>query len=147
MLENHDLYVDIVVGGSNPNRNELVAMISGIPNFSLHVNVGDMASLMESADLCIGAGGSTNWERCCLGLPCIIIALAENQVRIVDELAKEGCIVSAGWYEDISHVDLFRMVSDIVSNPSLLKTLSEKARALVDGEGAIRVAKRMCAVN
>ena len=45
----------------------------------VRVNVSDMASLMADTDLAIGAAGSTSWERCCLGLPVLMVVLAENQ--------------------------------------------------------------------
>lgn len=43
------------------------------------VNISDMARRMADSDLAIGAAGSTSWERCCLGLPTLMVALADNQ--------------------------------------------------------------------
>lgn len=46
----------------------------------------DMAQLIFAADLAIAAGGTSAWERCCLGLPTYIIKIAENQEKIFQEL-------------------------------------------------------------
>jgi len=43
------------------------------------VNVSHMARWMTVSDLCIGAAGGTAWERCSLGLPSFVIAMADNQ--------------------------------------------------------------------
>ena len=66
------------------------------------VNVNDMAQRMVASDLIIGAAGSTSWERCCLGVPTIMVVLAENQkpsalalqlsgsVTLIEELSDLG---------------------------------------------------------
>ncbi|MCV5261658.1 UDP-2,4-diacetamido-2,4,6-trideoxy-beta-L-altropyranose hydrolase, partial [Escherichia coli] len=48
--------------------------------------VSDMASLMLEHDIAIGAPGTTSWERACLGLPNVIVPLAENQQLICKQL-------------------------------------------------------------
>ena len=53
-------------------------------------DITNMAELMMSADLAISAGGSTSWERCALGLPSIIFAIAENQIEIAKNIEKSG---------------------------------------------------------
>ena len=50
--------------------------------------VNDMAKVMLEHDVAIGAPGTTSWERACLGLPSIIIPLAENQLSISKALVK-----------------------------------------------------------
>ncbi len=57
-----------------------------------------MAEIMSKSDLCIGAGGSTSWERCCLGLPTISFAIADNQIGVLAELEKKNCT----WFETIT---------------------------------------------
>ena len=63
--------------------------------------VDDVAGLMGRADLAIGAAGSTAWERCCLGLPSIVLALAANQEPItvvpvlIHKFAAYTCVFKA----------------------------------------------------
>ncbi len=97
---------------------------------------------MQRADLAIGAAGTTSWERCCLGLPAIIITIAENQKRIAAALEREGAIL---WLGDLEKVidspDIVgHAVTGIINNPRQLSTMSRSASRICDGQGASRVA-------
>ena len=94
MLDRSDIALDVVVGNLNPYHDEIKILTSKIPNTICHHNVENMAKLMSSADLCIGAGGTTTWERCCVGLPTIAIILAENQKGISESLDREGAYLN-----------------------------------------------------
>ncbi|WP_424992293.1 UDP-2,4-diacetamido-2,4,6-trideoxy-beta-L-altropyranose hydrolase [Oceaniradius stylonematis] len=45
---------------------------------SLHVDPDSVSALMQRADLAIGAGGSSSWERCTLGVPSVVMSVAAN---------------------------------------------------------------------
>ena len=49
---------------------------------------GNMPELMARADVAVSAGGSTCWEVAFMGLPFLIVVLAENQEHIAKELEK-----------------------------------------------------------
>ena len=54
-----------------------------------YINVENMADFMLNADLAISAGGiSESWERACLGLPTLLVTLADNQKLIATNLDK-----------------------------------------------------------
>jgi UDP-2,4-diacetamido-2,4,6-trideoxy-beta-L-altropyranose hydrolase len=72
------LAVDVVVGAANPHANR-IARECAEAGFAFHRQATNMAELMAAADLAIGAGGSTTWERCALGLPTLQVAIAPNQ--------------------------------------------------------------------
>jgi UDP-2,4-diacetamido-2,4,6-trideoxy-beta-L-altropyranose hydrolase len=102
------------------------------------VDVPNMAELMCEADLAIGAAGSTSWERCCMGLPTILLVLAENQRGVADALVHEGVALLANGPDVAAAVrDSVRALWD---DACTLTTMSRKAAALVDGQGASRVA-------
>lgn len=63
--------------------------------------VTDMPSLMHKHDVAIGAPGSTTWERACLGIPSILIPLAENQQTIYQKMLAVDAAISVS-IEDIS---------------------------------------------
>jgi UDP-2,4-diacetamido-2,4,6-trideoxy-beta-L-altropyranose hydrolase len=98
-----------------------------------------MAKLMSSADLCIGAGGTTTWERCCVGLPTITIVLAESQKDISKSLDKEGALINLGWYQNVTENNIKEAIEGLINNPQKMASMSDKSRSLVDGEGVIRV--------
>ena len=90
------LTVDVVVGASG-NLNEIDRLAAELaPAATVHRSVGDMASLMTEADFAIGAAGGTSWERCCLGLPTLVVVTADNQRDIARSLAAAGAIDLVG---------------------------------------------------
>ena len=93
-----------------------------------------IAALMSAADLAIGAAGVTSWERCCLGLPALIVVLAENQRDIADALSRAGAatVVTAG---DIESGALAHLITNLD-----ISQMSDAAARVCDGNGAFRVA-------
>lgn len=100
------------------------------------VNTDNMAQLMADADIAIGAAGSTSWERCCLGLPGILVCLASNQKEALSALEQTGAVMAMA--RATMPADLPRYLSD----PSLigeLHAMSLSARKIVDGCGTCKV--------
>jgi UDP-2,4-diacetamido-2,4,6-trideoxy-beta-L-altropyranose hydrolase len=139
MLNRSDITIDVVIGNLNPYHDEIKILTSKIPNTICHHNVVDMAKLMSSADLCIGAGGTTTWERCCVGLPTITIILAENQKNISESLDKDGALINLGRYQNVTENNIKEVIKGLIENPQKMASMSDKSRQLVDGEGVGRV--------
>ena len=139
MLDRSDIAIDVVIGNLNPYHDEIKILTSKIPNTSCHYNVENMAELILAADLCIGAGGTTTWERCCVGLPTITIILAENQKNISESLDKEGALINLGWYHNVIENNIKEKIEGLIDGPQEMATMSEKSRRLVDGKGVNRV--------
>ncbi|WP_209316462.1 UDP-2,4-diacetamido-2,4,6-trideoxy-beta-L-altropyranose hydrolase [Halomonas salinarum] len=92
-----DLKITVVMGATAPWLEEVKARAVELPwPTEVVVNVSDMARRMAEADLAIGAAGSTSWERCCLGLPTLMLVLAENQLLIAQRLHEAGAALSLG---------------------------------------------------
>jgi UDP-2,4-diacetamido-2,4,6-trideoxy-beta-L-altropyranose hydrolase len=89
----HELHIDVVVGSANPNKELVKRMSQGLKNCTYHENISNMAELMLKADLALGAGGTTTWERCVLGLPAIVTIIAENQREVVFTCKKYSLIL------------------------------------------------------
>ena len=102
--------VDVVVGGSNPRQEPIRSICDEHEFLHYHLQVSNMAELMASADLALGAGGTTTWERCFLGLPAIVTAIAENQFEICRDCAEAGLIYYLGKWDEVSEADIVRTV-------------------------------------
>ena len=133
-------HVDVVLG-SGAKHPEITNLVADMPDFSVafHVEVKDMARLMSEADLAIGAAGMTSWERCCLGLPALIVVLASNQKKIATELENAGAGVVLGWHESVSTEVFADKFTDVISRCGQLPSMSKKAAAICDGQGIRRV--------
>ena len=138
-----DLDVDLVIGTNHPQREALGRQADARPRTSTYGTRPDLADLMEQADLAVGAGGGTTWERMCLGLPSLVVSLAENQRSICESLAAAGLIAYLGNARSIGAAQIREGLRSLVADPERLVALSSRGRQLVDGLGASRVADVM----
>lgn len=135
-----EIALDVVVGASNPHRDRIRNLCATRPNITFHCQISNMAELMARADLSIGAGGNTTWERLALGLPALVTAVADNQVENMRLIDKLGVAVGLGMAQDLSVEILSRAIRELRSAPRILRTMSKKALGMVDAAGAERVA-------
>ena len=143
LLNNPAVSCTVIVGDSNLRWKEIEALCKSLPNFTFYRQVYDIAPLMINSDLAIGAGGSNTWERCCLGLPSIVIIQAENQRRVAESLEHDGIIVNAGWFERVTPSILMKIIMKLIDDKKKLSDMRTKAMETVDGEGAGRVVAEM----
>jgi UDP-2,4-diacetamido-2,4,6-trideoxy-beta-L-altropyranose hydrolase len=145
MFETPDIAVDVVIGSSNPHRCEVETLISLMPCATCHVQVENMAELMATADIGVGAAGITTWERCCVGLPSIVIILAENQRKVAETLDKSRVVINLGWHETLTESDLKKAIEKLIKNTEVRTMMSIKSQEIVDGRGTERVIAKMMA--
>jgi UDP-2,4-diacetamido-2,4,6-trideoxy-beta-L-altropyranose hydrolase len=145
-LNRSDITLDVVISPTNKYISPINQQIFGINNINLHIGLPSLAGLMQEADLAIGAGGATTWERLCLALPCIVVTVAENQIMITNSLAKAGLICYIGNKEDINKEKIVNKLQNVLSKPSLEEWSSDCFEAC-DGKGVSRVVEKMLALN
>jgi UDP-2,4-diacetamido-2,4,6-trideoxy-beta-L-altropyranose hydrolase len=138
--------VDVVIGSEHPMP-EIIFSISRQYNFNVHVQSEKMAKLMARADLSIGAGGATTWERCCLGLPSLVVALANNQIPIAQGIDSYGAAIYIGPEETVDVDEMYKAISRLIKNPHKVLQLSSVAHELVDGMGTKRVLNKLGLIN
>ncbi|MCY9660516.1 UDP-2,4-diacetamido-2,4,6-trideoxy-beta-L-altropyranose hydrolase [Paenibacillus chondroitinus] len=124
LLEETELKIDVVVGSSNPNKAKIAELCSKLLNAEYYCQTNQMAELMVHADLAIGAGGSTTWERCFLGLPAITITTADNQIEVTEVVASRGAIQYLGHYSEVSPPTIAIAIKKYCENPGLLADIS-----------------------
>ena len=135
--------VDIVLTSAAPHLSELKKMFEDFPlEVNLHIDIDDMAKRMLQADLAIGAGGTTSWERCSLALPSILIVLAENQMVIGRNLERAGAIISLQ-VNDTTVANIKNSVEKLAGDEIAYRDMSLSASAICDGAGATRVAREL----
>lgn len=132
--------IDIVLGSSAPHLRAVREHIAGTPKATLHVDVADMAYLIAEADLAIGAPGTSAWERCCLGLPTLLLTIAENQRTNAAALHAAGAALDLGWHEHADVATLASALRSIAGAGDKRWLMGQSAAALCDGRGAFRVA-------
>ena len=138
--------LDVVLGAAAPSLPALTALSARDPRIELHINTQDMPALTAAADLAIGAGGSSTWERCCLGLPAVTVVLADNQRANAEALEAAGAALtleaSAPDFED----RLRGVLQQLSADAGLRQVVGQAAASVCDGTGAERVADRLLAL-
>ena len=132
-----DLQVHVVVGGTNPHRHDIQRLCAADARFSYECQARDMAALMAESDLAVGAGGATTWERCYLGLPAIVVATGENQVRTNEDIAALGVCRYLGRASELTIEEVAAAVEDVMADPAAITTMSRKAMAIMGDEDAL----------
>lgn len=116
-LNRPDIALDVVVGSANPQRQQIEKLCAEMPNAVFHCQISNMAELMAKADLAIGAGGSSTWERCFLGLPTLTVIVADNQAETTTSMAEAGAVWSLGAATEVTPDSLMRAIQQVLDKP------------------------------
>ena len=133
------LAVDVVLGRQSPHRQEVSDLIAQHPLATMHNLMPSLAGLIARADLAIGAGGATTWERACLKLPSLVVAVADNQRPFSEALHQEGHIQLLGNAATVSIEKIRTALNAWLANP----LQQDGGWELTDGIGALRLALAM----
>lgn len=133
-----------VSGSLNPHIGELQALAEKHENIHIHCNVTNMAELMAESEVALSAGGSTLYELCAMGVPVIAFSFAENQERLVQTFVKRGIAQYGGNYRKDGNKMIQNTIAGLetlLEDENLRTEYRKKARTLVDGKGADRIAE------
>lgn len=131
--------LDLVIGLNHKKFSQISLKARERPLTTVYSNLPNLAELMLTADLAIGGGGVTTWERICMCLPSIVVILSENQKFSCEALASSGYIISAGPSALIKPQELRGLIEKCVNSPELMTSISNRAAHLVDGRGTLRI--------
>lgn len=138
--KNKNLELVLVVGSSNPHGEALRVTLERCPvSVRIARSVQDMPTLMAWADLAIAAAGVTSYELCYMGLPSLLLIVAENQRRIAERLSQLGMAVNAGTPQEFRGELFARQLQALIESSQRREAMSQGARELVDGLGSERV--------
>jgi len=133
------LAVDVVLGSQSPHRQAVEELVARRPHTTLHGPLPSLVGLIARADLAIGAGGATTWERACLGLPSLVVAIAANQLPFAQALDQAGHLQLLGDGESVTAEQIHAALLARIAEP----LTGEVGCALTDGWGASRLATAM----
>ena len=99
----------------------------------------EMKKVMLESDIALSAAGQTLYECAGTGLPAVVVAIAENQLRNAQGWQRAGFIEYAGWWEDT------QISKNIIDGIEALKNKNSReqksliGQRSVDGKGGLRV--------
>ena len=139
ILNSKNFTVDVVVWSINPHKEQIKQLCSSIPNTTFYSNIDNIGELMSKEHLAIGGGGSTTWERCCLGLPSIVSIISNDQAKMIKLLAKKNCVINLGNFQNLTPYDYANAIKKM--NNKIIAKMSSDCLKIVDGLGCFRVAE------
>lgn len=132
-----DCRIVVVLGATAPWLKAVKQQAKDLPwSTEVKENVSNMAQVMAESDLAIGAAGATSWERCCLGLPSILIIIAANQYTVASNLQQSGAAVCLpSNFEKINLNDAMKILD--------IKEMSHNSSLVCSGIGVKYVCQKM----
>ncbi|WDP89719.1 MAG: UDP-2,4-diacetamido-2,4,6-trideoxy-beta-L-altropyranose hydrolase [Desulfobacter sp.] len=148
------LLIDAVAALADPGLETRVILGPGFSDTSMPEAPGielvrnpEMATMMAWADLAVTAGGSTCWELCRMGLPFMVIPVADNQEAIASGLVKKIGAVHAGPVETLNAEKLADILKRLIHDRPSREKMGRLGRRLIDGRGAERIIRQMKEIN
>ena len=132
--------INVVLNKMSPHLKIVSEQVKSHPlQVNVLTNVNNMAELMLDADFCVGAAGSTSWERCTLGLPTLVVCLAENQKDILHNLEDAGIHTILSDFDINSIHPVVEKFKELLNNNILINKMSAASFNVCDGRGTYRV--------
>jgi UDP-2,4-diacetamido-2,4,6-trideoxy-beta-L-altropyranose hydrolase len=132
--------VDVVLGGAARHLEAVRAACAALPlEARLHVDTAEMPRLMAAADLAIGAAGTSTWERCCLGLPSLLVVIAENQRAVATAVGGAGAARLLAGPRPALAAQVAGALQELAADATALQALAVRAAAICDGRGCDRL--------
>lgn len=120
----------ILLGPGNANKDQFLDL-TWTDQIRLMVSTKNMSELMNQHDFYLGSGGTVTWERLYLGLPGVVVSVADNQVFASQALAEQEYQTYLGQAEDVKYdqaiVDLLKLISE----PERVRKYVENGQQLV----------------
>lgn len=138
------LRIRVLAGGSNPHVASLEEICAdGGDSIQLIRDATDMPEQMSWADLAVTGAGSACLEICLMGLPALLIDLAENQTPIANEFARRGTAYHLGSSKTVAPDRIKAETRRLLTSVAERRAMSQRGRELVDGKGAERVVREL----
>lgn len=131
LISKEDIIVDVLIGHSNPHYSTIKKYCMNIPTINIHFQIDYVAKLMAKADLAIGSGGSTTWERCYMRLPTITIETATNQSEILSYLSEIGVICHIGHRTTVEKEDIAENVLNLMNDPNKMNNMASALKSIM----------------
>ncbi|MFN8456751.1 MAG: UDP-2,4-diacetamido-2,4,6-trideoxy-beta-L-altropyranose hydrolase [Anaerolineae bacterium] len=146
-VEVEGLEARVVVGPANPHLVTLQQAVEQLPKVQLLTEVLNMPELMAWADVAISAGGSTCWELAFMGVPSLVMILADNQQRVAEGLDAAGFAFNLGDPVNLCPTALANAFQELAHQVKPRTASAKCGQELVDGFGRARVIQQMQAFN
>lgn len=143
-----DIELKIIIGPNNPHQESIRRfLVSFRIAAEIQMNPNNMPELMAWADMAVSAAGSTCWESAFMGLPNVVLVLAQNQAAIAESLGNQGFVLNLGLSAECSKEKISTTCQTLINDSAKRSSLSEQSAVLINGQGSNHVIKTMIRNN
>jgi UDP-2,4-diacetamido-2,4,6-trideoxy-beta-L-altropyranose hydrolase len=146
-LRDRALEARVVIGPGNPHRRMLRVAVRDVEGAMLVESPADMAEVMAWAEAAVAGGGSTCWELAYMGVPALVLVLADNQRAVAEGLDDAGAAWNLGDADQIAEAHIAEALGRLLDDRAWRQHMIERGRRIVDGHGAARVATALTEVT
>lgn len=125
----------------NPHLAELQKIAAHSTQTELHLDNWHPARLMTRCQLALCAGGTTLHELACLGVPPVIMSIADNQYFPAQAWQEAEMAVNLGPIRDITPKKNIHQLRRLIESPEVRCGMAQRCWQAQDGRGAERVAE------
>jgi UDP-2,4-diacetamido-2,4,6-trideoxy-beta-L-altropyranose hydrolase len=137
----------ILLSSMNPHKDDILRWgRDGGLKIRIILDAEETAAHMAAADLAITAGGMTTFETAALGVPAMILQIADNQAAIARAWQQCGYAINLGPLDCLQPEILRQELYALMADGERRKAMSEAGLFLVDGQGTGRVAQVLLSV-
>ena len=140
------LAVQVVVGPAF-SRASALAEIVARSKHAVRVSQGPdaMAPLMGASRVAVASFGVSAYELAACGVPAVHLCLTRDHARSSSAFVREGIAQSLGVFADVGFRQVADAVAGLLGDPARAVEMAARARKLIDGRGAARVAALVAA--
>lgn len=137
LLNKPEIKVDVIVGKTNIFKKEIYRLCMN-NNLTFRCQIENIAEIMSESDIAIGACGTVTWERLYLGLPAIVVSVADNQKRTAKTLSNMNVIKYLGTSNQVKKEKITLALKKLLDNPSELIEMSKSCIMLMGNQEVYR---------
>ena len=130
----------VVVGASYGGR------LEAEPGWTLLQDPPDFDERLARATVAVIGGGTLKFEAALLGIPAIVVAVADDQPDVAEPMAALAMSAYVGDGRTIDPEDVVRAVTALLDDPDRRAAMARAGRAAFDGRGADRIAREILAL-
>ena len=132
-----------LVSSANPHLSNIIEYVKKSDRKNITLIDQQIARHMAQADIAITAGGTTTFETAMMGLPALIIQIADNQSLNAKAWQEYGVAIDFGPFSKLKAHVLKNKAIELINSSDMRKCMSDNGKTMVDGLGASRVAQSL----
>jgi len=137
-----DIEVALLLSSANPKRAHIASKLRDYPH-AVHTftDIDNPAALFAQADMALTAYGAIVYELAYFGVPTLTASHSLKNAKSESLAARLGFFMPLGYWEGLRAADIADELERLLTDTQLAESLSQKARRVVDGKGAERIAR------